>query len=823
MRSVTDPTGQAVEYEYDAAKRVIGVESSADGKTYRNAYTYENDRIKTVSHNTTSDTETDVTYTFDYDALGRKTTVKVGTQTLSTNVYKNDRSGLLAEVQYGNGGKVKYAHDEFDRLTGVAYDEAEVETSPRYSYEYGANGAAAVVEDHHLGRTMRTEYDLAERPMQSTLSDAEGNILYRATLTYDGQNRLESFRERAGEEAHRTEFHYDKDSRVTQMDYDTDKGKVEYSYDSLGRIATRKVTNGTSAYETAYTFVEGASEYGENATTPLVASIEQGEGENAMHFSYSYDSRGNIVSETRNGVCTTYSYDALGQLIRANDPNDATAGESGTTWVYNYDRGGNILSKSYHVYTTGTPGAAIDSIQYSYTDNNWKDKLTAYDGQTITYDAIGNPLNDGRRRYEWQAGRQLKKVYVKADLKEGTKPGVDAQTGTALKIEWSNGNLLEGSVRSTQASARVTQDGEDVTEEYAASAFDWERDSGNATADAAWNAAHAGMKAITLTAADLSGDVKICCTLTGNGPSYGSITVDEDMDATHTPDELDANDAFVIEDGNLKVTTSRGEVYALEEGEVKGAGAKLNGSITAESKLFAAQPEDMVEFSYNHDGLRTQKKVTKADGTVEVTDYSLHGKLVTHLSRGNDEMHFFYDEQKQPAMLEFNGTLYSYVHNLQGDVTGLIDSNGNLVIEYGYDVRGKLMSVRTLTTAYETLAELNPFRYRGYVYDEETKLYYGSNRYYAAETGRWINADDPEIIDGDNEGIFENNLYTYCFNNVVNMEDDTGHWPKWVKKIAIGVGAIVVGAAVVAATVATGVAAAAFFCAVVLGVKKDAI
>ena len=55
-----------------------------------------------------------------------------------------------------------------------------------------------------------------------------------------------------------------------------------------------------------------------------------------------------------------------------------------------------------------------------------------------------NPLNDGRRRYEWQAGRQLKKVYVKADLKEGTKPGVDEQTGTVLKIEWSNGNLLEG-------------------------------------------------------------------------------------------------------------------------------------------------------------------------------------------------------------------------------------------------------------------------------------------------------------------------------------------------------------------------------------------
>ena len=118
-------------------------------------------------------------------------------------------------------------------------------------------------------------------------------------------------------------------------------------------------------------------------------------------------------------------------------PERPPAGESGTTWLYTYDCGGNILSKSYYRYTTGTPGAH-DTILYSYTDNNWKDKLTAYDGQTITYDAIGNPLNDGRRRYEWQAGRQLKKVYVKADLREGTKAGVDEQSGTVLKIAWSD-------------------------------------------------------------------------------------------------------------------------------------------------------------------------------------------------------------------------------------------------------------------------------------------------------------------------------------------------------------------------------------------------
>ncbi len=140
------------------------------------------------------------------------------------------------------------------------------------------------------------------------------------------------------------------------------------------------------------------------------------------------------------------------------------------------------------------------------------------------------------------------------------------------------------------------------------------------------------------------------------------------MDASHTPAELDANDVFVIEDGYLKVTTSRGNVYMLENGTLKEAGAKLNGSITAESKLFACRPEDMVEFSYDHNGLRTQKKVTKADGTVETTDYTLHGKLITHLAKGNNKLHFFYDNESRPAMVDFNGALYSYTHNLQGDI-----------------------------------------------------------------------------------------------------------------------------------------------------------
>ena len=119
-----------------------------------------------------------------------------------------------------------------------------------------------------------------------------------------------------------------------------------------------------------------------------------------------YDDNGNIPSEKRNNQeakTLTYIYDALGQLIRANDPTE------NKTWTYAYDQGGNLLARKTYAHTTGSlDGKTPQSTDtYAYTDNNWKDKLTAYNGKAITYDAIGNPLSDGTWTYAWQRGRQL--------------------------------------------------------------------------------------------------------------------------------------------------------------------------------------------------------------------------------------------------------------------------------------------------------------------------------------------------------------------------------------------------------------------------------
>ena len=83
---------------------------------------------------------------------------------------------------------------------------------------------------------------------------------------------------------------------------------------------------------------------------------------------------------------------------------------------------------------------------------------------------------------------------------------------------------------------------------------------------------------------------------------------------------------------------------------------------------------------------------------------------------------FVYDTQGKPFMLRMNGkTDYFYLYNGLGDITGLVDSSNQVVVRYQYNSWGKVTS--TQDTSGVSLATLNPFRYRKYVYDPETGLY----------------------------------------------------------------------------------------------------
>ena len=398
LTKVTDPNGQSVNYTYDSRMRVIGTSATADGGNYKNTYTYEKDRLKTVAHNTTSDTP-DVTYTFDYDEFGNPTTVKVGNQVLSTNVYTDTGDRTLMRVEYGNGGKVHYTRDDFRRVTGIHYDDA---TEPRFTYDYGANGQAAYVKDAELGRTVWTEYDTSERPirthlMESVTSTSTGTPKYTSTLGYDEFGNVASFKEKVNNSAsYETAYTYNIENQPTQLRFGADNRKLTYTYDPIGRLY-RRVAVGAANYTTQYAYFDPDPE-DTILTTPLVTSITQ----NGQNFSYTYDNVGNISSETRNGLTTTYEYDSLGQLTRVNDPH------AGKSTMYLYDCGGNMTGYLSAPYTLApTLEGVNETVFYTYGDSNWKDKVTAIGGKAITYDAIGNPLTYDGWTFTWKAGRML--------------------------------------------------------------------------------------------------------------------------------------------------------------------------------------------------------------------------------------------------------------------------------------------------------------------------------------------------------------------------------------------------------------------------------
>ena len=81
---------------------------------------------------------------------------------------------------------------------------------------------------------------------------------------------------------------------------------------------------------------------------------------------------------------------------------------------------------------------------------------------------------------------------------------------------------------------------------------------------------------------------------------------------------------------------------------------------------------------------------------------------------------FYYDSDGSATSFSYNGTMYFYVKNLQGDVIRIIDLAGTEVASYVYDSWGNIKDTKGDTT----VRELNPIRYRDYVYDTETDLYY---------------------------------------------------------------------------------------------------
>ena len=221
------------------------------------------------------------------------------------------------------------------------------------------------------------------------------NLISDIAWSYDADQNVTAITTRVNNNgALRTDtyaYSYDDDHRPTNTTY----GSVSESiaYDGYSRVTGKTVQNsGNTVLSTSYAYRDIDAQY----TTTQVSSLTNTFGGNTLSHSYTYDANGNILSDGS----TTYAYDSLNQLVW--EYNTA----AGKAWNYAYDLGGNILSKTEYDYADGQTSNPV-TVSYTYGDAAWRDLLTAYNGEAITYDGIGNPTSYRGWGMTWQGGRQL--------------------------------------------------------------------------------------------------------------------------------------------------------------------------------------------------------------------------------------------------------------------------------------------------------------------------------------------------------------------------------------------------------------------------------
>ncbi|MBQ8372404.1 MAG: hypothetical protein IJX38_05680 [Clostridia bacterium] len=274
-----------------------------------------------------------------------------------------------------------------------------------YSYEYDAYGQIYSVTDCLSGRVTVYKYDSNRRLVGVYEYDGAEAPQYDFSVNYTYNDRSELwvvhyslYYPASGSTAivkPSVSYLYNDDStlkRENHQDYITD-GRIDYVYDDFGRLSSTTqsmwVYDNTSqklTIDSSFTY----RTYGEGLTDGLVSGYTSTVNGTATTYAYEYDTNGNLTRVTlSDGTELRYYYDDIGQLVREDN------GQINKTFVYIYDDAGNILSKSTYALTAKdvTPTSPLSTDTYTYGNEEWGDQLTAYNGTSITYDALGNPLS----------------------------------------------------------------------------------------------------------------------------------------------------------------------------------------------------------------------------------------------------------------------------------------------------------------------------------------------------------------------------------------------------------------------------------------------
>ena len=677
-----------------------------------------------------------------YDGNGNVTAVE-DIQGQTTEYSYNSETQDLEQIALPDGTVSNYTYDAYHNLLTSTSDTGVVTT---YTYDAWGNNLTVSVGSGTNKITSSAAYSADGNRLIST-TDTAGKVTQYSY--HQDTNVLEWVQYPEDTAATRTAYTYDEMYRLTETEVTTDQNQTltaSYTYvdDLLEKLTTASTTysftyGNFSLRSGVYIGEWTLAEYTYTARNNFLERLDYG---NEDHVQYEYDKQGRVTKQTyEDGDTVTYRYDNNGALASVTDS------ATGRTTTYYYDFTNRLMK---YVET----GDVNHSVQYTYDDQNKLTDLvevingvtqtthyTYDDDQRITSIQNGSKVisytYDDYGRIEQKTDGIITYSYAYKETSGGAPSNqidtvsVKLNGSTYATIQYTyddNGNILSVDDTGTANTYEYDSAGQLIRENnmWANKTWVWIYD----------NAGNIVRKEEYDYTTGTLGVRRDKIEYTYGDADWGDL--------------LTAYDGVEIEHDDMGNPTNDGTwTYTWEHG-----------------RQLASMTDGTTTWTYTYDanGMRT----SRSNGT-DIYSYVYNGSKLMQMTKGTYTLNFTYDGSGNPSTVTLNGTTYYYITNLQGDVIEIRSASGSIVCYYSYDAWGNV--VDTATTGTNVIAQLNPLRYRGYVYDTDTGFYYLESRYYNPEVGRFLNAD---AYTSTGQGVLSCNMFAYCGNDPINRYDDEG-------------------------------------------------
>ncbi len=779
LNSETDGNNQSNVYEYDAGgrlkKETHPIRTNANGESYSEVIDYD----YYIQSSLNFDSYNQGTQVLKVDSIKTVTKLSTGStvRTYANTLYNGIGLPLLEEHWDEYAGKWVFTQYHYDDQGHVIYQKDDKENEVNTSYDawgqlnrtIDANGNLYVT-DSDLKQLKAVSYIQGPGTEEKlnyleTYYDTEGRVVSKRSFK-DWPKQLEPITE---------SYRYDNIGNLIgytdPMSHLNDVGvTTSYTYDSLNRLTsildalnqtTRYTYNGSGQIIKVTVQAKGGNEETLNTKTYNELGLPTVKQDGASQTeAYDYNSLGQLTNKTdRNGSVYNYSYDEVGQLKNSTVSGTVqnTAITQKTEFIYG---DGSSRYQSTNVYQNGIM-KATESLYYDSLGQLRSKNSTGYSafGAGSLTNTISNSLDVlGRmtQQTDYSRGLYVNYQYEKDRLSKVQTNGESALNNSAaanVQYNYFPNNLISSITYPTLADGSILK-----TDYTYNKAMGWVMTQNN-------------MKGSNVLSSyiydyDKNGNIKSASEARNNGSVQTTSYVYDALNRLTAINRPDGSTTYTYDVRGNRKTLSDTSSDNLDITDTSYSYDLLN-TLTSITKNGA-----ITSFQYYADGLR----FLKSNGNKHTrVNYDFNGHVI-----GEDKMTGSTITQQASyvrgdrVLVKKDKTVnkdYYYLYNGHGDVVQIVDTSGNVVNSYNYDVWGNI------TSQVEGIS--NSFKYAGEIYDEETGLYYLRARYYDPSLGRFLNEDTYE---GQIDNPLSQNLYTYVGNNPLIYSDPTGHSMKWIGK-----------------------------------------